>query len=61
MEQYDHYIPLGTLYSLHIYVPCHTFLMSCGIKSKRYSGALGHIYYVNSLDGIVVRVCNTYI
>jgi len=30
---------------------------SCGIDTKRYNGALGHIYYVNDLGGILAQVC----
>lgn len=28
----------------------------CGISSIRYKGALGHVYYVNDLAGIIAQV-----
>jgi hypothetical protein len=30
----------------------------CGIQSIRYSGKLGHIYYVNDLAAIIAQVIN---
>lgn len=29
----------------------------CGIRTLRYEGQLGHLYYVNSIADIVAQVC----
>lgn len=29
----------------------------CGIKTRRYEGALGHLYFCNDLGEIIAQVC----